>query len=360
MLKRHEIQVLRRAGHTLEEVVKLAGASQSSVQRVEAEAPVMTVDNAGERAQRRIGRPSKVEAYRVMLGAEIAKQPDVLAVELLRRARLAGYGGGKSALYELIRAIRPQEPARPLVRFEGLPGEFSQHDFGEVDVQFLNGCKRRVHFFASRLKYSRWAQVSLVEDERVESLLRALVEHFAAMGGIPLLAVFDRPKTVALSWRRDGVVTEWNSTFVAVALDLGLGIELCWPHAPQQKGTVENLVGWVKGSFFKQRRFLDGEDLERQLTEWHQEVNVQRPSRATGVPPAQRMTEECARLRPLKVKPEELALRFPVMVGPTGMVLPGMQIRRKVGVSRAFSNSAFAPSNHPEGIPTPLQSPVGD
>jgi DNA-binding LacI/PurR family transcriptional regulator len=57
MLKRHEIQVLRRAGHTLKEVVKLAGVSQSSVQRVEAEGPVMTLDAAGERTRRRIGRP---------------------------------------------------------------------------------------------------------------------------------------------------------------------------------------------------------------------------------------------------------------------------------------------------------------
>ena len=320
MLKRHEIQVLRRAGHSLEEVVKLAGVSQSSVQRVEAEPAVRTLDTTGERVRRGIGRPSTVGVFRSLLLAELAQQPAVLGVELLRRARLAGYAGGKSALYELIAAIRPHEPAQPLVRFEGLPGEFSQHDFGEVDVEFGNGTARRVHFFASRLKYSRWAQVSLVDDERVEALVRALVDHFAAMGGIPLLAVFDRPKTVALAWRRDGVVTEWNPTFAGVALDLGLGIELCWPYSPRQKGAVENLVGWVKGSFFKQRRFLDEEDLRRQLAEWHEEVNVQRSSRATGVAPAARIAEEQVRLRPLKIKPEELALRFPVMDGPTAIV----------------------------------------
>jgi transposase len=220
MLKRHEVQVLRRAGHGLKEVAKLPGVSQSSVQRIEGEAPVVALDVAAERTRRRVGRPSKVEAYRGVLAAEIAKQPDVIAVELLRRAWQAGYRGGKSALYTLIRAIRPREVGRPLVRFEGLPGEFSQHDFGEVDVRFLDGHSRRVHFFASRLKYSRWAQVSLVEDERVESLVRALVDHFAAIGGIPLLAVFDRPKTIAIAWRRDGVVTEWNSTFANVILDL--------------------------------------------------------------------------------------------------------------------------------------------
>jgi transposase len=320
MLKRHEIQVLRRAGHTLGEVVRLAGVSQSSVQRVEAEPPVATLDSAAERVRRGIGRPSKAEAFRSLLAAELAKQPEVRGVELLRRARASGYAGGKTALYELIAAIRPRESTQPLVRFEGLPGEFSQHDFGEVDIELGNGTARRVHFFASRLKYSRWAQVSLVDDERVEALVRSLVDHFAAMGGIPLLAVFDRPKTVALAWRRDGVVTEWNPTFAGVALDLGLGIEVCWPYSPRQKGAVENLVGWVKGSFFKQRRFLDEEDLRRQLTEWHEEVNVQRPSRATGVPPAERMAEERARLRPLKIQPEELALRFPVMVGPTAIV----------------------------------------
>jgi hypothetical protein len=37
--------------------------------------------------------------------------------------------------------------------------------------------------------------------------------------------------------------------------------------------------------------------------------------------PAVRLAEEGPRLRPLKVRPEELALRIPVYVGPTGTVL---------------------------------------
>ena len=90
MLKRHEIQVLRRAGHTLAEVAKLAGVSQSSVQRVEAEPAVSALDTAARAIPRRIGRPSKVEAMRSFVLAELAKQPEVLSVELLRRARLHG------------------------------------------------------------------------------------------------------------------------------------------------------------------------------------------------------------------------------------------------------------------------------
>ena len=320
MLKRHEIQVLRRAGHSQEETGLLAGVSVRSVRRVEDETAVRTVDNALERGRRKIGRPSKAEPFRAFAVEQLTKEPELLSLEILRRAKLAGYRGGKSALYALIHSIRPQS-VRLLTRFEGLPGEFCQHDFGQVDVRFLDGTRRRVHFFASRLKYSRWTEISLVEDETAESLVRALVDHFAAMGGIPLLSVFDRPKTIAQQSDRAGQVTQWNPAFAGVALDLGLGIELCWPRSPQQKGSVENLVGWVKGSFFKQRRFLDGEDLLQQLREWLLEVNTQRPSRATGVIPQERMKEETPRLRPLKVTPAELALRVPITVGPTGMVL---------------------------------------
>ncbi len=76
-------------------------------------------------------------------------------------------------------------------------------------------------------------------------------------------------------------MTEWNSTFIQV-MTVGVGAEVCWPYRGQEKGAVENLVGWVKGSFFKQRRFLDKDDLLQQLAEWQGAVNTEIRSRATG------------------------------------------------------------------------------
>ena len=320
MLKRHAIQVLRAAGHRQGDIARLTEVSIRSVRRVEGEPAVGHVDDAGERERRRIGRPSRAEPFRPFVVALLGQDPALLSVEIFRRAKVAGYPGGKSALYELIQAIRPTTP-RPVVRFEGLPGEFSQHDFGQVDVRFLGGTTKRVHFFASRLKYSRWAEVTIVPNEGAETLVRTLVDRFVAIGGLPLLAVFDRPKTVALAWTKDGQVTEWNGLFAGVALDLGLGIEVCWPSRPEQKGSIENLIGWVKGSFFKQRRFVDEADLRTQLAEWRTEVNTQRPCRATGVIPAVRLAEEQPRLRPVKVAPAQLALRVPIVVGPTAAVV---------------------------------------
>ena len=320
MMKRYEIQVLLRAGHSQAEVARLAGVCERTVRTVQREVEVTSIDDGLERRRRAIGRPSKAEPFRELVTRLLADEPEMMSLEVLRRARLAGYTGGKTVLYDLVTAVRPAQ-VRPLVRFEGLPGEFTQHDFGEVEVRFLDGGHKRIHFFASRLKYSRFVQVSLVPDQRVESLVRTLVDHFEAMDGVPLLAVFDRPKTVAIAWAKDGTVTQWNETFAHVLLELGVGVEVCWPGRGNQKGAVENLVGWVKGSFFKPRRFHDEADLREQLAAWHREVNTERPCRATGVIPAERLAEEHPRLRPLKVAPADLALRFPVYVGPTATVL---------------------------------------
>ena len=278
-----------------------------------------TVDDERERTRRAIGRPSTTEPFRVLVEELLKEEPRMLSVEVLRRARLEGYAGGKSALFAMAASLRP-EKVRLTMRFEGLPGEFSQHDFGQVKVRFMDGSSRIVHFFASRLKWSRWVEVSLVDNEVVETLVRNLASHFEGFGGVPLCAVFDRPKTVALRWGDDGVVTEWNPIFAYAALELGFTAEVCWPHQPRQKGSVENLVGWVKGSFFKQRRFHDVDDLRAQLDQWLQEVNTQRPSRATQQIPLERMAEERKRLRPLRIAPAELALRVPLQVGPTAEV----------------------------------------
>jgi len=306
-LKRHAIQVLVAAGRMQHvEIARFVGVDERTVRRIAKEAPVTEIDFVSP-SSTKIGRPSKAEPFRQFVADVVTAEPGLLSVEILRRARLEGYSGGKSALYELVASLRPREVPVEM-RFEGLPGEFSQHDFGQVDVEFDDRSKKRVHFFASRLKWSRWAEVTIVPDETAETLIRTLADHFVGMGGVPLCAVFDRPKTVALKWKKNGEVIEWNPVFAYAALEIGFTAEVCWPYQPRQKGAVESLVGWVKGSFFKQRRFYD-------------ETNTERPCRATGVIPAARIEEERSRLRALRVQPAELALRIPVSVGPTAEVV---------------------------------------
>ena len=210
LLKRHEVQTLLAADRDQIEVAVIAGVSVRSVRRIAAEPAVEHVADCQGRAERRIGRPSKVEPFRALvqeLGVQVDEETHapLKSVEILRRARLDGYRGGKSALYELIAELRPHA-TRLMMRFEGLPGEFSQHDFGEVRITYLDGSRQVVRFFCT------------------------------------------------------------------------------------------------------------------QLRQWLDEVNDERPSRATGEIPQQRRQQELSRLRPLRVSPDRLALRIPIQVSVTAEV----------------------------------------
>jgi len=318
MLDRVRIRVLRDAGHTLEEIAASVGVSKGSVQGILKEPPITSPESAPSPTSRGVGRPSKVEVFRRDVERIVKQEPSLPTVEVLSRLRGLGYSGGKSAVYDLVRSVRPKKSQGPEVRFEGIPGEFSQHDFGNVKVTYADGSCEKIHFFASRLKHSRWTHVVTVPNEKVEPLIRALLLAFESFGGVPLRAVFDNPKTIVIN-RTKGRI-EWNPTFAHVPVDYSFGVELCWPRRANQKGSVENLVGWVKGSFFKVRRFHDREDLERQLVAWLEEVNTQRPSRATNELPAERMKAERERLTPLAIPAAEYPLRITTMVRTTGFV----------------------------------------
>ena len=318
-LTRHGVQAALQRGKSQRVVADFFGLSVRSVRRIAREEAVMEADDREMIGKRGIGRPSAAGGWRDEVLACLKAEPDMMSAEVLRRLRLKGYKGGKSAMYNLVASVRPPKQQMEN-RFEAVPGEFSQHDFGQVDVVFVDGHTERIHFFASRLKYSRHSLVTLVATEQSEVVVRTLAEHFRKWGGIPLLAVFDRPKTIALRWRRNGEVTSWNPMFAQAMVDLGVTPELCWPHRPNQKGAVENLVKWAKNSFFKARRFVDRHDLQEQLDGWLTETNEVRANRATGDIPAVRLVAEQQRMRPCKVAPEHLALRHAVVVGPTAEV----------------------------------------
>ena len=319
-MKRHEVQVLRKAGLTLDEIAKQAGVSRRCVTDILNEPLVEDLVLKAVSGDGKVGRPSTALPFKLSIQELFKAEPELPTVEVLRRMRLQGYTGGKTALYEIVAELRPRPTPPPVVRFEGVPGEFSQHDFGKLRVKFIGtGREEMVIFFASRLKWSRWSHVLVVPNEAIESLVRALLLSLEDFQGVPLVCVFDNPKTIVL--KHVGSVIEWNSTFAQVAIDMRFAAELCTPARGNEKGAVENLVKWVKNSFFKVRRFHDRADLSRQLAEWLKEVNETRPSRATNEIPAKRLAEEKKRLRALPIAPSDYALRIPVMVGPTGHVL---------------------------------------
>ena len=294
----------------------MTGVSLSEIRRIESEGPVESYDDAAERRRRGIGRPSKAEPLRAFVVARLAESPNASSLDLLSGAKLAGYQGSKSAFYALVARLRP-EVTRAVPGVGNVAGDASQHGFGEVDVRFASGDLQRVYFFVSQLSYSRWSETTLVRNRGIESLLRALVKHFARIGGVPLIAIFDRHNASTIVSDVEGGGGPWNPAFMHAIMDLGIGVDVRGRGPHERSGSsVEKLVRWVKTSFFGTRRFADARDLEARLGDWRLEVNTRTAARGTEVVPRERMTQERARLRPLALRTEDFALRIPVFVGP--------------------------------------------
>jgi len=56
--------------------------------------------------RRGVGRPSTVARYTTSIVEWLRAEPEVSSADILRRIRLTGYRGGKSALYELVKRLR--------------------------------------------------------------------------------------------------------------------------------------------------------------------------------------------------------------------------------------------------------------
>jgi hypothetical protein len=199
---------------------------------------------------------------------------------------------------ERLAQAHTQVVADVAVRFEGLPGEYLQVDWGEVRrFPFTVQAPATRYFLACRLKYSRWTWVRFTAEMRQETLFRGLVDCCVALGWVPWVLVFDNMKTVTTG--RDAQhQAVWHPALGQLAAEFGFHPEACWPGAGQQKGSVESLVKWVKGNFLAGRSFADDADLAAQCDDWLRFANA-RPSAATAVAPLARLAEEAAAGGPL-------------------------------------------------------------
>src|SRR5438067_8484176 len=101
----------------------------------------------------------------------------------------------------MVRRVRREREQRQAaaevpVRFEGLPAEYLQVDWGEIrHFPFTQQASATRYFLACRLKYSRWTWVRFTRERRQETLFRGLVDCFQALRWVPWVLVFDNMKT---------------------------------------------------------------------------------------------------------------------------------------------------------------------
>ncbi len=312
----------QNAGLDPDRIQRLTGVPPRSQRRIVHEEALTTMGEPGFREKPGPGRPSELaSALRQQIDAFLAAEPAMKGAELLRRLRSEhAYRAGKDPVYRYLQQHRsPAPPPAPVVRFEGVAGEFAQHDFGTLTVTYTDGATETLTFYAGRLKYSRALHVCLVEGESAEAFLRGMESFARALGGLPLINVIDNTKAAVIRRYKDkGTGAEriqYNEHFATFLQEVGVFAEPTAPYSGNQKGSVESLVKFVKGAFLLARRFRNRADLLAQLADWLQYTHRERPCDATGVAPAVRLAAERPHLRPLPFGEAGYGLAYPVLVG---------------------------------------------
>jgi len=246
-------------------------------------------------------------------------------LELAREDPIQPYTGKPTAFYDYVRKVRltRQLKAREVaVRFEGMAAEFLQIDWGELrDFPFSReGWQGQTrYFFAARLKYSRFMFVRFEENMEQETLVRCLVDCFLTIGGVPWVVTTDNMKTVVIG-RDEKHQPIWNSVWQKLAVEFDFHPEACWPASGNQKGTVENLVKFVKGNFVSGRTFYDDADLAAQLTDWLYQVNYVRECSATQQIPASLLPQEQPHFGQLPAQAHDYGMFESLVVNREGVV----------------------------------------
>lgn len=323
----YDVLRAREGGLTAACIRARYGVSPRSQRRFAHEEIPFAMNDHDLRQARHVGRPTELtEPFQRHIRAMLAAEPTLPGAEVLRRLRTDhGYSAGKNPVYAFLPSVRPPKPpAPPIVRFEGVAGEFGQFDFGKLTVRYLDGSTEELTFFAGRLKFSRALHVLLVAGETTEAFLTGLEACGRVWGGLPQRLVPDNTKAAVLTRKRDAATGEEaitiNLHLASFAREVGVLVEPTAPYAGNQKGSVENLIGFVKEGFLLARRFRHRADLETQLGEWLTYANEERPCDATRVPPAARLAEERPRLHPLPAWPDGFGRTFSALVRPDARV----------------------------------------
>ena len=172
-------------------------------------------------------------------------------------------------------------------------------DFGYAGlVPVSEGKQMKVWFFVMTLSYSRLAYYGAAIDQSATTFMTLHQEAFTFFGGVPRTVKVDNLKAAIIKNTRYDL--EFTREFLSFSQHYNFVIKPCSPFEPNQKGKVENGVGYVKKNFLAGRTFTSLADLRSQLRDWMiNTANVRTHGTTKLVPKEVFTSEEQPYLQPL-------------------------------------------------------------
>ena len=194
--------------------------------------------------------------------------PDLSVERLLREVRAMGYAGGRTALGDLVREVKPVRQRGFEVRFETPAGHQAQVDFAHFNVLFDDTPRKNhsIWLFSIVLGHSRYLWGHFVEHQDLQTLLRCHMQAFEQLGGVPHEILYDRMKATVLGEIDRHIV--YNTKLVSFARHYGFAPRACKPYRAKTKGKIERPYRYIRQDFFLARRFQNLADMNRQLRQW--------------------------------------------------------------------------------------------
>lgn len=185
---------------------------------------------------------------------------------------------------------------REYMKVAELPyGKQLQIDYGSI----ANPSGGKYFIFGAVLSASRFKYAALEERPfTAEMLLVHLLDCFDFIGGIPLEIVIDQDCTMVVEENSGDIVfTKLFSDFIK---EMGFTVRVCRKADPESKGKIENMVKFVKYSFFPTRKFESLAEARISLLSWLSRRANGKLSQATGKIPAIEIVEERKHLQPIR------------------------------------------------------------
>ena len=249
-------------------------------------------------------RSSKLDPFKTEI-ARMLEAHAFTAAQILVRIREQGYAGGYSIVKDYVRTIRP--PKRPAyLTLAFAPGECAQVDWGSYGSVAVGNTRRRLSFFVMVLCYSRMLYVEFTVSQSLEHFLACHQNAFDFFGRVPQKIMVDNLKSAVLR-RMLGRPPVFNPRYLDFANHYGFTIAPCNVGRGNEKGRVENAVGYVKKNFLAGLEIPDFAALGPAARSWLETVANVRLHGETRKKPVELFEAERPCLLPLPVNPFDIA-----------------------------------------------------
>jgi transposase len=254
-------------------------------------------------------RPSKLDSFKGQIVAMLERHP-FTAQQILQQLRQQGYAGGYSILKELVRQIRPpRKPAFLMLEFAA--GECAQVDWGQFGSVQVGSTRRRLSFFVMVLCYSRMMYIEFTLSESMEQFLSCHRHALEFFGGCVRRVMIDNLK-VGVVRHPSGEKALFNPRYLDFAAHYGFEPVACNVRKANEKGRVENGVGYVKKNLLSGLEITSFEAIQVEGRRWLDETANVRIHGETHRKPSELFEEEKRLLKPLPVMPYDCAVIRPV------------------------------------------------